>query len=118
MHPKLQAAVNDWFEIHPGGLHTIVAPLRLRGQKLKSAPVQMKQSSASGYFRRTLKDSKWDVLGGFHVLRHSFGSNLARSGKVSSSTIGAWMGHSTEEMRELYQHLFPQDGVDQISVLV
>jgi len=27
------------------------------------------------------------------------------------------MGHSTMEMRELYQHLFPQDGVEQIKVL-
>jgi hypothetical protein len=27
------------------------------------------------------------------------------------------MGHSTEDMRELYQHLFPQDGPMLIDVL-
>jgi len=54
---------------------------------------------------------------GFHVLRHSFGLNLARSGKISSDVIAKWMGHTTEEMKELYQHLFQQDGVEQIKVL-
>jgi integrase len=51
------------------------------------------------------------------VLRHSFGANLARSGKISSEIIGRWMGHSTENMRVLYQHLFPQDGPMLIDLL-
>ena len=51
------------------------------------------------------------------MLRHSFGSNLVRSGQVSSDVVAKWMGHTTEEMKELYQHLFPQDGVEQINVL-
>lgn len=113
MHPKLKGVMQDWFAVHPGGHYTLSAPSRLTGRVC----MQMRHDSATGYLRRVLRGSRWDVLSGFHVLRHSFGSNLARTGKVSSSTIGAWMGHSTEEMRELYQHLFPQDGVEQISCL-
>jgi integrase len=69
------------------------------------------------HFKFTLQDSKWDVVRGFHALRHSFASNLARSGKVPRDTIAKWMGHTTEEMKDLYQHLFPQDGQSQINVL-
>ena len=44
-------------------------------------------------------------------------SQMARSGEVPRDTIGEWMGHTTDEMKNLYQHLFPQDGQTQISVL-
>ena len=64
-----------------------------------------------------LQTHSGEVLRGFHVLRHSFGSNLARSGKVPRDTIAKWMGHSTEEMKDLYQHHFPQDGQSQIEAL-
>lgn len=78
---------------------------------------QLTRNSASKHFSNTLEESKWEVVRGFHVLRHSFGSNLARSGKVSRSTIAAWMGHTTEEMKTRYQHLFPQDWGEQINAL-
>jgi len=77
----------------------------------------MTPHEAHHHFKHTLRESKWSVVRGFHVLRHSFGSNLARSGKVPRDTIGKWMGHTTEEMKDLYQHLFPQDGQSQIGVL-
>ena len=35
-------------------------------------------------FKHTLRNSKHDVVGGFHVLRNSFISNLVRMGKVPS----------------------------------
>ena len=28
---------------------------------------------------------------------------------VPMNVIAKWMGHTTEEMMQLYQHLFPQD---------
>jgi len=34
-------------------------------------------------FRRAVARSKWRVLRGYHVLRHSFASNLARRGSTS-----------------------------------
>jgi hypothetical protein len=36
---------------------------------------------------------------------------------VPRDTIAKWMGHTTEEMKDHYQHLFPQDGQSQIEVL-
>jgi integrase len=109
--------MQEWFKSHPGGSYTIVGPLRMRGRSDKKDFVGMTPNEAHHHCKFTLKDGKWKVLRGFHVLRHSFGSNLARSGKVSRDTIAKWMGHTTEEMKDLYQHLFPQDGQSQIVVL-
>nr|UXE44384.1 tyrosine recombinase XerC [uncultured bacterium] len=53
-------------------------------------------------------DSPWKHVRGFHVLRHSFASNLAAAG-VSQSLIDSWMGHQTEEMRKRYRHFFPAE---------
>jgi integrase len=117
LHPKLAEVIREWFKIHPGGSYTIAGPLRMRGRKEKTEFVEMTPDEANHHFKFTLEDSKWKVLRGFHVLRHSFGSNLARSGKVPRDTIAKWMGHTTEEMKDHYQHLFPQDGQSQINVL-
>ena len=38
--------------------------------------------------------SKWQVLLGWHVLRHSFASNCAAKG-VDQRLIDEWMGHQT-----------------------
>jgi integrase len=43
-----------------------------------------------------------------HVMRHTFASILAQRG-VSLFKIGAWMGHSTAEVTELYAHLTAYD---------
>jgi len=117
MHPELRKIMLEWFDVHPGGQPTLVLPLHMRGQKLRSEPLDVTPGKATVHFKTALQGSKWRVVRGFHVFRHSFGSNLARTGKVSSEEIGAWMGHTTDEMRELYQHLFPQDGLSKISVL-
>lgn len=44
------------------------------------------------------------------VLRRSSGVNLARAAMASPTNTGRWMGHDTEAMRGLYQHLFRQEG--------
>lgn len=54
-----------------------------------------------------VKGTKFDNLSGYHVLRHSFASNLAAQG-VDQRIIDTFMGHQTEEMRKRYQHLFPE----------
>ena len=118
LHPKLKAVMEDWFANHPGGYFTIAPPTNMARRKKALAPVNcLTPSQAHHHFETTLQGSKWSVVRGFHVLRHSFGSNLIRSGTVSSDVVAKWMGHATMEMRELYQHLFPQDGVEQIKVL-
>ena len=117
LHPKLAEVMQEWFKAHPGGTYTITGPLRMRGRKEKAGFLEMTPHEAQHHFKHTLRESKWKVLRGFHVLRHSFASNLARSGKVPRDTIAKWMGHTTEEMKDLYRHLFPQDGQSQINVL-
>lgn len=52
-------------------------------------------------------NSKWSVLRGYHVMRHSFASNLAAAG-TDQRVIDELMGHTTEEMRKRYRHLFPE----------
>jgi integrase len=57
-------------------------------------------------FRNALEGTQWEVVQGYHTLRHSFASNCALKG-VDERIIDAWMGHQTKEMRERYRHLFP-----------
>jgi len=118
IHPKLKTVIVEWFANHPGGNFTIVPPENMRRRKHVLGPAnRLTPKQAHYYFDTALRGSKWSVLPGFHVLRHSFGSNLIRSGTVSSDVAAKWMGHTTMEMRDLYQHVFPQDGAEQISVL-
>jgi integrase len=116
MHPRLREVMEDWFATHPGGPYTIAPPLEIRGRAPRIEYQEMSGPEAQHHFKYLLKDSKWSVLRGWHVLRHSFGANAARSGKVSRDVIGEWMGHTTEEMKSHYQHLFRQDGMRQIEV--
>jgi integrase len=61
---------------------------------------------AMNYFDRALRTSKWGVLKGLHVFRHSFISALASKG-VDQRVIDDMVGHSTDEQRRRYRHLFP-----------
>ena len=63
-------------------------------------------SEADKHFKRVLLNSKWAVIPGWHCLRHSFCSNCAMKG-IDQRLIDAWVGHTTEEMRKRYRHLFP-----------
>ncbi len=58
-------------------------------------------------FQATTAGSKWTVLRGYHVLRHSFASLCAMKA-VPEHTISRWMGHETEEMKKRYRHLYPE----------
>ena len=113
LNQHLVSIMEQWFEVHPGGKYTI-SSLNMQENICRG---EMEPRSAHYAFKQPLGKSKWSVIRGFHVLRHSFGANLARSGKISSEMIGRWMGHSTEDMRQLYQHLFPQDGPALIDLL-
>jgi integrase len=74
----------------------------------KRPPGHLTLSEATHHFKRALAGSKWAVVRGFHVFRHSFASNLAAVGK-DKDVINAWMGHQTDEMRRRYRHLFPEE---------
>ncbi len=61
---------------------------------------------AHNYFQRALRVSKWSVLRGWHVFRHSFISALACN-SIDQRVIDDMVGHSTDEQRRRYRHLYP-----------
>jgi integrase len=64
-------------------------------------------------FVRVLKGSKWTVLKGWHVLRHSFISALA-SRNIDQRMIDEFVGHQSDAMRVRYRHLYPSSQADAI----
>ena len=94
---RLDKIMREWFGRHPGGRYTICRD--------RDKPLTI--NVATYHFRKALKDSKWSVLRGFHILRHSFASICAMHG-IPDSIIDGWMGHMTDEMRERYRHLVPE----------
>jgi integrase len=97
VHPRLKVVIQTWLVNHPGGKYTVcmepntvIAP----GEALRT-------------FEATVAGSKWEKLRGWHVLRHSFASICAMKG-LRATSIGRWMGHETEAMRQRYRHLFPE----------
>ena len=62
------------------------------------------------------KNTKWSVLRGWHIFRHSLASNMANAG-VDPRLIDDTLGHQTEEMRKRYQHMFPQKQKAAINLL-
>jgi len=50
--------------------------------------------------------TKWSVMKGYHVLRHSFISLLAARG-IDQRVINELAGHTTEAMARRYRHLIP-----------
>ena len=107
VHARLHEVMVEWFAVHPGRVHTIVVPPGLR--RNAKEPVPLTPNSAHYYFEAVTRDSKWKVLRGWHVLRHSFCSNCARRG-IPENVIDAWMGHRGDEaVKKRYRHLFPSD---------
>jgi integrase len=135
LSPLLAAVLKGWLACHPGGPHLFcqegvvgrskkrsrttghqgdaTRATTLRGRlatvrpREQAGPLPVSRDEAHDHFKRTLAGSQWGVLRGWHVLRHSFASNLAARG-VDQRVIDEWMGHQTEEMRKRYRHLFPE----------
>jgi integrase len=97
MTPRLSGVLSDWLGKHPGGLSAYCDEDR--------RPLSPK--AADYWFGKAVEGSKFAVLRGWHVFRHSFVSCMARAG-VDQRTIDATVGHQTEEMRRRYRHLFPK----------
>ncbi len=94
--PFLKEVLADWMKKRGKG-KTLFC-------KMDGKPITPRE--AHNYFQRGLRVSKWSVLKGWHVFRHSFISALASKG-VDQRIIDDLVGHSTEEQRRRYRHLFP-----------
>lgn len=97
MTPFLEKVLRNFFGTsHPGGVVAFCS----------EANRELTDGQAWKAFRSAVSASRWKVLRGYHAFRHSFASNLAAAG-VDQRVIDELMGHSTEEMRVRYRHLFP-----------
>ncbi|MBL8829826.1 MAG: site-specific integrase [Planctomycetaceae bacterium] len=74
----------------------------------------MTADKAKQTFRRLFKPTKWKVVRGFHVFRHSFISVMASRG-TDQRVIDDMAGHSTDAQRKRYRHLAPQVSKDAVS---
>ncbi|WP_339734910.1 site-specific integrase [uncultured Gimesia sp.] len=113
IHPKLTEVMKDYFKNnHVGGKFTIATlpdPKLSKARIVAVKPKPLSKDQMRQAFERTLKNSKWEVLKGWHVFRHSFCSNLAQRGKPEAA-IASCMGHKpNSEVTEQYRHLFPED---------
>lgn len=67
-------------------------------------------------FERVLEGSKWSVIRGFHVLRHSMISACAMN-NVDQRMLQEWVGHQTAAMQRRYTHLYPSAQKDALSAV-
>lgn len=134
--PLLTQALQAWLAVHPGGAFLFCqageigrskkrsrttghqsGELRSKTLKGRLATVKVRAdtphtgpltaSECHDHVKRTLSRSKWSVVRGLHVLRHSMISCLAAAG-VDQRIIDDIVGHTSEEMRRRYRHLTPQ----------
>jgi integrase len=97
--PELERTLKEWLKSgHPGGSQLFCE----RGETIRSVTAV----DAGTQFWQTVRGSKWQILRGWHVFRHSFASNLAAKG-VDQRFIDEFLGHQTEAQRRRYRHLFP-----------
>lgn len=105
---RLAGVLREWLERHPGGQTLFGQEAAVARSKTKrSVATPLTRDEAHDHFKRTLAGGKWEVLRGWHVLRHSFASNCAAKG-VDQRLIDSWLGHTTE-IRRRYLHLIPSD---------
>lgn len=107
MSPQLATVLKEWLANHPGGEWLFCQEVKvLRSKTKRTAPTPITRNESSHHLKNTLDEGKWKVLRGWHTLRHSFISACASKG-VDQRLIDEWSGHSTEEQRKRYRHLFP-----------
>ena len=132
--PMLANVLKEWLKQHPGGpslfSHQREVPRSKKRSKTtghqndKQRPSTLKgrlamvskrelqeigpltRNEVHDHFQRVLTGSRWQVLRGLHTLRHSFISACASKG-IDQRLIDEWTGHSTEEQRKRYRHLYP-----------
>ena len=106
MSTLLRRVMKAWLQNHPGGQFTFC-------QKKANGPEPLTKDQAHDHFKRSMAESRWEVVRGWHVLRHSFISNCALKG-IDQRIIDSFVGHTTDEMRKRYTHLFPSAKKDAI----
>jgi integrase len=97
----LKTVVQNWLTQHPGGQMMFCWKKGKEDQ-----PTPLHQQMAYEQFRRLVRGSKWDVMKGWHVLRHSFISICAAE-SVDQRVLQSWVGHLSAATHKRYTHLIP-----------
>jgi len=97
----LKSALQDWLGQHPGGQMMFCWK-----KEPDDHPTALKPMLAYDQFRRLVRGSKWDVMKGWHVLRHSFISICAAE-SVDQRVLQSWVGHLSAATHKRYTHLIP-----------
>ncbi|HWG47468.1 MAG TPA: site-specific integrase [Gemmataceae bacterium] len=96
--PLLAEVMKDFFDNHhPGGPFTIC----------REKDESLGETTAHEAFKWLFRKTKWKMLRGYHVLRHSLISLLASRG-VADRVIMAIVGHLNAETTKRYTHLYPR----------
>ena len=107
LSPPLKNILTEWLKIHPGGPWLFAQDAEIkRSKKFRASTTQVTKDEARDHFHRAIQKSRWEVIKGWHVLRHSFVSICASEG-VDQRLLLAWVGHMTPEMQTRYTHLYP-----------
>lgn len=105
--PKLAKVLRKWLAVKPVSPYLFCQAQHVAFSRTKrEGPTPITATEAYDHFKRTVDGSKWEVLRGYHVLRHSFISALASQG-VDQRVIDEVVGHQSEEQRKRYRHLYP-----------
>lgn len=105
--PFLAGVLKEWLKEHPGGPYLFCQSAAvIRSKTRRSVPLPITHDEAHDHFKRALANTKWKVIRGYHIFRHSFISLCASKG-TDQRLIDEWTGHCTEEQRKRYRHLFP-----------
>lgn len=115
LSPFLFDVLRDWLNAHPGHGYTFSLGLNVtRSKKHRVTYEPLTRDEAHDHFKRTLAQTKWSRIRGWHVFRHSFCSNCAAAG-IDQRIINAWAGHQTEDMVKRYRHLVPNQQQEAIA---
>jgi integrase len=106
--PRLAEALREWLVVKPKSPFLFCQTDHVaRSKTRRDGPTPVTRDEAHDHFKRTVASSRWQVLRGYHVLRHSFISALASEG-VDQRVIDEVVGHQSEEQRKRYRHLYPR----------
>lgn len=104
---RARTVLANWIQEKPASRFIFPEDHRCaRNRKEQEDDGAVTPDEAGHHLELVLSDSKWAVIRGWHVFRHSFISNCASKG-VDQRFIDQWAGHQTDEQRRRYRHLFP-----------
>lgn len=127
----LISVLQTWLKCHSGGPYLFCQSATVSHSKKRSSSIRqngekkaakrtevaagpLTADEAHDHLQRSLADSKWSVVKGWHCLRHSFVSACASRG-VDQRLVEAWAGHMTPEMSKRYAHLYPSTQAEAIA---